>query len=174
MNIPPKTLAESCQREASHLLKQSLRKIEHCLNQIDEDQVWKRLIDSGNSIGNQLLHMAGNLQQWAVSGVGGTEDNRTREEEFSARGGMTKSELLDRLQHVVQQADKVLETISEDRWLEHVTIQGFETSVHSAINHTTSHFVGHTHQIILTTRVLLGDKYQFHWSPDDDKTNVPI
>lgn len=174
MNIPPQTLAESCQREASHLLAQSLRKIEHCLGQIDEAQVWRRVVKSGNSIGNQLLHMAGNLQQWAVSGVGDTEDTRTREQEFAADGGMTKSELMSRLKEVVHQADRVFESISAEQWLSPLTIQGFETSVHAAINHTTTHFVGHTHQIILTTRILLGGKYRFHWSPDDDKTNVPI
>lgn len=174
MSKLPQTLAESCRQEASHLLSQSLRKIEHCLGQLDEAQVWQRPFESGNSIGNQLLHLAGNLQQWAVSGVGGTEDNREREKEFAATGGLPKSELLFRLKEVVKRSDDVFENLSADQWLAPVTIQGFDVSVHAAISHTTTHFVGHTHQIILTTRLLLGDNYQFHWTPEDDRNTLPI
>ncbi|MDB4778027.1 DUF1572 family protein [bacterium] len=67
-----------------------------------------------------------------------------------------------------------MQSLSMNDWLKRLNIQGFEVNAHAAITHTTSHFVGHTHQIIFISRMLLGEDYQFHWTPNSDRKNVPI
>ena len=41
-------------------------------------QVWWRANESMNSVANLVLHLAGNLRQWIVHGVGGAPDVRQR------------------------------------------------------------------------------------------------
>jgi hypothetical protein len=42
-----------------------------------------------NAIGNLVLNLCGNVQQWIVSGVGGETDVRDRAAEFAQFGGLT-------------------------------------------------------------------------------------
>ncbi len=65
-------------QESVHLLEQSVHKIKHCLNQLDSDQIWWRPEPGLNSIGNLILHLCGNLNQWAVCGITGSKDERQR------------------------------------------------------------------------------------------------
>lgn len=174
MSSTPQMFADSLVLESLNLLDQSMAKIEHCVGQLDEAQIWHRCAPPLNSIGNLLLHLAGNLRQWAVAGVGDQQDKRVREAEFTARRGPEKSALLEELNTVVQDAKAVIKTLSADEWLQERTIQGFSVSSLGAISHTTSHFVGHTHQIIFMTRLILEEDYRFHWTPDSDRKNVPI
>ena len=83
-------LASALGLEASHELGQALGKIEHCVNQLTEEQVWWRPDESQNSIGNLILHLRGNLRQWIVSGLGGAKDERNRPLEFSERDSVPK------------------------------------------------------------------------------------
>ena len=46
------------------------KKIQHCLSQLSDAQVWWRPREEMNSIGNLLLHLTGNIRQWIVAGVG--------------------------------------------------------------------------------------------------------
>ena len=48
--------------DLAHLLDSSMKKIRNCLAQIDDEQVWWRPQASMNSIGNLMLHLAGNLR----------------------------------------------------------------------------------------------------------------
>ena len=161
-------------REFVHLLEQSRHKIHHCLNQLAQEQLWWRPQPELNSIGNLILHLCGNLNQWAVSGVTRTPDGREREAEFRSDHDHTRAELLLMLDQVVKRACDVMQALSAGDLLEPRTIQGFSVSVLGAISHTVPHFVGHTHQIIYLTRLQLGEKYQFDWSPDAQRGGVPI
>lgn len=174
MNNPLDLLAQSIANEACHLLEQSCIKIQHCLDQLEEHHVWAKVSNSPNSIGNLMLHLSGNLNQWAVSGIGPGIDNRDREIEFSTQGGLTKAELTQSLNSTVAEAVKVIQGCATERWLAPLNVQGFHVTAHAAVSHTSSHFVGHTHQIILLTRIQLGDQYKFHWSPNSDRDKLPI
>src|SRR5579871_3625861 len=83
-------------------------KIRHCLEQLDDAQVWWRPSPEMNSIANLILHLCGNLSQWIIAGVGGAPDNRKRPEEFAERGPILREELLQRLEAVVRDTDGVL------------------------------------------------------------------
>jgi len=151
--------------EARRTLVESLAKIEHCLDQLPEDELSWRPHESHNSIQNIILHLCGNLRQWIVHGVGGAPDRRNRPAEFADREPKSRSDLLAALRGTVAESNQVLETLPESRLLEAGTIQGFQTTKLSAIFDSVSHFVGHTHQIVYITRLKLGDRYHFQWAP---------
>lgn len=168
------TTAELFNAESNKLLEQSLVKIRNCLDQLTDDQIWWRPEEPLNSIGNLMMHLAGNLRQWTVVGVGGLPDDRDRDSEFAQRDLISKGELFERLSGTVDQAKQMIAALGDQQLTESRTIQEFEVTVLGAVCHTTSHFVGHTHQIIYITRLILGDRYQFQWSPATERRDVPI
>ncbi len=159
------TVSRAFLDEACHQLAKATANIKHCLNQLNDNQVWWRPTPSQNSIANLLLHLCGNVRQWIVSGVGGEPDIRRRTEEFSAQGQVSKAELLRRLEDVVQQAAAVLKAAAADSLLKQRRIQGFEATRLSAVFDSVAHFKGHTQEIICLTRMQLGAAYKFNWAP---------
>ena len=158
-------LATAVGTEAANELASALGKINHCLGQLTDEQVWWRSRPSLNSIGNLILHLCGNVRQWIVAGLGGAADSRDRPAEFAERGPIPKDELLRRLEDVVDEARAVLARLTARQLLEARRIQGFDVTGVAAIFDSVPHFRGHTQEIIGMTRVLLGDAYQFAWQP---------
>ena len=150
---------------ARESLAEGLRKIEHCAGQLNEDQVWWRPRPGMNSIANLMLHLAGNLRQWIVSGVGGARDVRNRPEEFIDRSELPKNNIVSMLRSAVREADGLMEKLPPEKLQESRRIQGFDTTVLAAIFDSVAHFRGHTQEIIHLTRELLGDKYKFDFVP---------
>jgi hypothetical protein len=147
-----------------HLADKIVR-IGHCVDQLDDEQVWWRPSSSMNSVGNILLHLCGNLRQWVVSGVGVVPDTRDRPAEFAERGPIPKEELIRRLEAVAAEADATLAALDESRLLEPRRIQGFDETMLSAIWRSLEHLSGHTQEVVYVTRLQLGDRYRFAWAP---------
>jgi uncharacterized damage-inducible protein DinB len=139
-----------------HRLEQSFARIEACLGRLTEEQVWARGSENENAVGNLVLHLAGNLRQWIVAGVGGAPDIRERDREFSARGGGSILELQVRLGAVVREAAAVIAAATPERLAQRVVIQKYEVTVLEAIYHVVEHFSLHTGQIIFATKLLTG------------------
>jgi hypothetical protein len=159
---------------ARHQLAERAQRIRHCVEQLDDDQVWWRPRESMNSIANLLLHLQGNLRQWIVSGVGGEPDSRDRPGEFTDRSRLPKAELLAEFEGVVARVDAVLANLDEARLIEPRRIQGFEELVLSAIWHSLEHLGGHTQEIIFMTRLQVGDDYKFAWTPSTPEQGGPV
>ena len=160
--------------ECKRQFADSRAKIEHCLRQLDDQQLWARLSEGQNSIANLLLHLAGNVRQWVVSGIGGAEDERDRPSEFAARGPTPRGEVVGRLDAALEQVYVVLDS---DRGLvfdEARRIQGIETTVLAALLHTVTHFQGHAQEIICMTRYYLGDAYQFDFVPQGPEQGAAV
>lgn len=168
------TLLKELQAEWLHLLEMALAKIEHCLGQLDDRQIWIRPTAELNSIANLMLHLAGNLNQWAIAGLGGEPDVRNRQAEFADRSERGRREIFEHLRAVVCRAQNVIREISDRQLLSKTQIQGFHVSGLSALSHTVTHFVGHTHQIVQLTRWHLGPGYQFQWTEDSPRDRLPI
>lgn len=156
---------------ARTLLKSDyLPKIERCLERLSDDDMWWRADAESNSIGNLLLHLAGNLRQWIVSGVGTEPDARERQAEFDARAGLGRAELLERVRRTLDEADAVLARVDVARLLERRRIQECDVSALEAIFHAVEHFSMHTGQIILITKMLTQSDLRFY----DFSTGVPV
>jgi len=146
-------------------LAEGLRKIEHCVNQLSDEQLWWRPRPEMNSIANLMLHLSGNIRQWIVSGVGGSADVRNRPVEFSDRSNRPKAEVLAILQKTVKDADAAIAKVDESQLAAARRIQGRETNVTEAIFKPLAHFQGHVQEIIHLTREQLGERYKFDFVP---------
>jgi uncharacterized damage-inducible protein DinB len=141
-------------KSRSLLSGEYLPKIQHALAAVSDEQIWWRSGPETNSIGNLMLHLAGNARQWIVAGVGGAPDHRERQTEFDAREGIGRDELLARLTQTVQDVDAVLAGVAGSELLGIRTIQGTQTSVLDAVYHVVEHFGMHTGQIIFLAKML--------------------
>jgi hypothetical protein len=159
------TLAAAFGRAAGEELTKALQRIEHCVDQLSDEQVWERPSADMNAIGNLVLHLCGNVRQWIVAGLGGVPDSRNRPAEFAERGPIPRHELLERLRRVVAEAKSVLARQTGEQLLQIRCIQGFEVSGLGAIFDAVPHFRGHTQEIIHMTRALTGTAYRFAWQP---------
>lgn len=141
---------DSCARR----LTQYCSRITHCLELLDNDQVWARGSENENAIGNLTLHLAGNVRQWILAGVGGKPDVRVRDREFSARGDIDKTDLVERLQHTVDEAVAVIRSLDSERLGRPITVQAYQVTVLEAVMHVVEHFAMHSGQIIFATKML--------------------
>lgn len=149
--------------QARYLLREEyLPKIERCLEQLADKQIWWRANENSNSIGNLVLHVSGNARQWIVSGLGAEPDERERDTEFAERRLVPRDELLAHLRKAVSDFDRTLEGFAAERLLEQFRIQGAMTTALSAILHVTEHFSMHTGQIILLAKMLADVDFVFY------------
>jgi hypothetical protein len=79
--------------EARRQLDNSVARIKHCLDQLDDEQLWWRPKPDMNSIANLILHLCGNVGQWIIAGLSGAPDTRNRPQEFTERSGLPKAAL---------------------------------------------------------------------------------
>jgi uncharacterized damage-inducible protein DinB len=143
-------------------LNQLASRIDDCLGRLGDGQVWFRGGENQNAVGNLVLHLAGNVRQWIVSGVGGAPDVRDRDAEFAAAGGASVAELRERLGTTVHEAGAVVANVSPARLTERVRIQGYEITVLEAVYHVVEHFAHHTGQIIFATKAATGDDLGYY------------
>lgn len=128
-------------------------KIRAALLAMPPGRVWWRPNESSNSAGNLVLHLAGNVTQWIVGGVGGEAGERDRDGEFATRGGLDTPDLVAHLEHAVARADEVLAHLRPESLIEERDIQGRRTTVLAAIYHVVEHFSTHTGQIVLLAKM---------------------
>jgi uncharacterized damage-inducible protein DinB len=141
-------------------LTELLTRIETCAAKLTPEQIWMRGAENENAVGNLMLHLAGNVRQWIICGVGGAEDRRDRDSEFEARAG---SDALDRLRVTVSEAVEVLKSLPHDTLGEKRKIQKhWDLTVLEAIYHVVEHFSMHTGQIIFATKLLTGTDLGFY------------
>src|SRR3954465_12153411 len=151
---PAARLAQTFIDRSRHYLGTEYRtKLRAAVEAMPADALWWRANEQSNSVGNLLLHLAGNVRQWIVSGVGGAADSRHRAAEFEARGGGDAETLLARLDQVLDEADTVLARLSIDELSTHRVIQGRDFSVLEAVYHVVEHFSLHVGQIILVAKM---------------------
>ncbi len=165
MSATLESLSRAVGNKASDELDEALRVIEHCVNQLSDEQIWWRPAESMNSVANLLLHLSGNVRQWIVSGVGGAADVRKRQREFDQRDSASKGELMRQIADAVAEAKTALSETSAEEFLRVRRIQGNDVAGMQAIFHSVSHFRGHTQEIVHMTRCQLGDAYQFDFVP---------
>ncbi|MDH4042918.1 MAG: DUF1572 domain-containing protein [Gemmatimonadota bacterium] len=145
-----------------YLTQEYAVKIRLCLAELSDEDLWWRPNEHANSIGNLVLHLAGNIRQWIVSGVGGAPDARHRQAEFDERGPLARDELLRRLDTALRDVDRVLGDLDPAVLTQDRRIQGRDTNVFRAIYHVVEHFGMHTGQIAYITKLRTGEDLGFY------------
>jgi uncharacterized damage-inducible protein DinB len=160
-------------RESCRQLGQAyLPRIRRAVETLPEADLWWRPHGRATSVGNLLLHLAGNVRQWIVAGLGGAPDARRRSEEFAAREGGTRADLLRSLESVVADAITVIRGLDEAALVATRRIQGFETTGLAAVYHVVEHFSWHTGQVVWIAKMRAGEGHGIAFY-DDAKLERP-
>ena len=137
-------------------------RIQDCISRLTPEQLWARGSENQNAVGNLVLHLSGNIRQWIGSGVGGLPDNRQRDAEFDARGGMAAAELAELIKTRVDEVIAIIRAVPAARLTERIRPQGYDVTVLEAIAHVVEHFSMHTGQIILLAKMLTGEDLAYY------------
>lgn len=155
-------LVDGLGTESVFTLRYSEARYLHVLSQLSDEDLWWRPYEQANAVGNIVLHAAGNLRQWVISGVGGTPDTRDRDAEFACRNGRNAQDLAEILTQTVNEAVVVLESPrTEQEWLRPRHIQAWDVTGLGAVMHATAHLEGHAQEVIYIARLRLGPSYRF-------------
>ena len=146
----------------TYLKGEYMPRIEKALATLSEEDFWWRPNDASNSAGNLVLHLAGNVRQWIVHGLGGAEDVRERDEEFAAKGGVSKADAFAQLRASVDDACAVLKQMNAEGLAAFYTPQAHEVTGLEAIYHVVEHFAMHTGQIIWIAKARSGEALGFY------------
>ena len=140
--------------QAIHRIDENTQKLATCMQELNESEIWKRPNLHSNSVGNIILHLCGNIRQYAISSLGNSKDVRERDKEFSADGGNSGPELVRKLTDTIEQAKNVIQSTTEEELLRERKVQGYTHSGIGIILHVTEHYSYHTGQIIFWTKLL--------------------
>lgn len=163
----------------TYLKGEYLPRIEKALETLSEDDFWWRPNEASNSAGNLVLHLAGNVRQWIVHGIGGAEDTRHRDAEFAATGDVSKAKALEQLYASVNDACDVIAGLTESDLQKRYTPQAHDVTGLEAIYHVVEHFSMHVGQIIWIAKARSGQGMGFYalrpgglakltWTPTPD------
>jgi uncharacterized damage-inducible protein DinB len=97
--------------------------------------------------------------------LGGAEDTRQRDLEFSEQGPLPRRVISSRLRKTVEEGCRVLGKLSPEDMARTYTIQKFEVTGREAAFHVAEHFSHHAGQIILLTKMLVGTDLKFTHLP---------
>ncbi len=146
----------------TYLKGEYLPRIEKALESLSEDDFWWRPNAASNSAGNLVLHLAGNVRQWIVHGIGGAADVRERDKEFAADGGISKADAIARLQSSVNDACAIFESMDIHDLEDSYTPQAQQATGFEAIYHVVEHFSMHVGQIIWIAKARSGEGMGFY------------
>jgi hypothetical protein len=147
--------------EATALVKaaliEELEELRSAVRQIAEplsdEQLWRKPIDPGNSVGHLMLHLTGNLNHFVGAQLGKTGYVRDREREFTDGHPPPRGQLLANLDGAVATFRRVVEGLSADDLAKPHPEARFG-SVLKALIHLTSHFALHRGQMTYISRLV--------------------
>ncbi len=143
-----------------------LPKIEAAAASLGDDGLWWRPNENTNSAGTICVHLAGNLRQWIVAGLGGAPDVRNRPAEFATTGGRTAEDVLADLRAAVDETCAVIDGLDEPALLATYAIQGREPTGLGAVYHVVEHFAMHAGQIVWIAKARGGGVRFYEDDPD--------
>ena len=126
---------------------------------LTEDQFWVKPYSYGNSFGNLVLHLTGNLNYYIGAQIGQTGYIRQRDLEFTARHSGQKQEVLRKLDEAVETVIETLEGQTADDWERAYEAVGAVTMKDrfSAFLGCATHFHHHVGQMIYLVKELTKD-----------------
>jgi len=168
------TLSAMTRIAERHFLEEGLRRVDICLGQLTEDQVWYRPNGSSNSVGIILTHLIGNITQYVISGLGNAPDTRKRDREFDNPRQLSKSELRQAMSATLHHAVSVLRRLTPLDLREEYRIQGFSLSLLEVVVHVIEHFSYHIGQITYITKMVTDRQTGYYAGMNLNASNKPF
>lgn len=168
------TLITEFINQSIYRMDENTSKIIKCLDLLSEDEVWHKPNASANSIANLILHLCGNIRQYAVSSLNYVKDVRERDSEFITKGGLNKKNLVEKLNKTVEDAKEAIRNLREEELLQVRSVQGFNFSAVGIIVHVTEHYSYHTGQIALITKLIKNQDLGFYAGIDLNTKNKTV
>ena len=144
------------------LFEESQVRLERCLNELSEADIWWRPNENSNSVGNLVLHLSGNARQWILAGLGGALDQRRRQTEFDERGPIPRAELIQKVRDVMDEIDEVLDRLKPEDLERPIVVQGFDETGLSILIHVVEHFSYHVGQMAYIVKARLDKQTNFY------------
>ncbi len=135
------------------------------MDQIDNVQSWWQANAQMNSIGMLITHLCGSFRQWMISIMNNEVDARNRLAEFINNKNINKETLVKLVLKLESDYKTAIDNFDTSRFLEQRRIQGYKVTIMSANIRALTHLEGHIGQIVLLTRIQLGDAYKIFWTP---------
>ena len=146
----------------SKLMDEFWPRMQTCVAPLTDQQVWWRPNDASNSVGNLLLHLNGNVNQWLVAAFDRSDPARNRPAEFAARDGASATDLLRQLGSTLDQVSVILGRLTDAELTATYQIQGDTVTGLHAVYHVVEHFGLHYGQIIYITKLIRGQDLGFY------------
>ena len=144
------------------LFEESQVRLERCLNELSEADIWWRPNENSNSVGNLVLHLTGNARQWVLAGLGGALDQRRRQAEFDERGPISRVELIQKVRDVMTEIDEVLDRLKPEDLERPIVVQSFNETGLSILIHVVEHFSYHVGQMAYIVKARLDKQTNFY------------
>lgn len=149
----------------SNRFTKAFDRINHGIDQLNDQQIWHRPSRNSNSIGIILQHLNGNLNQWICSAIGGEVFHRNRGQEFKETEHLSKKDIIVKTDRLKEKIAGIISQLPTGSLLSYRRIQGFDETVMSALITALTHLEQHAGQIIYITKLILGSDYKESWKP---------
>ena len=142
-----------------------LRKVKRladlAVDQLDDEQVWRRIDGDSNSVGVLMRHMAGNMRsRWTdFRTTDGEKPDRHRDQEFEDVA-IGRQELLAEWEDGWQRLFDALSSISDADLQDTIYIREEPHTIHRAIVRQIVHYAGHAYQILALGKHLKGSDWK--------------
>ena len=147
-------------------LDESKRMIHQALADLEDAQLAVRPNEVSNALGNQLLHLCGNMRQYLIATLGAQADQRDRDAEFSPQAAFSKKNLLKQLDQTIAEAQAVLRSRTDADFLTTYKVQAYTLSGVGVALHAVEHCSYHTGQIAFWVKQLAEKDLGFYTQVD--------
>jgi uncharacterized damage-inducible protein DinB len=133
-------------------LRDSIKKL---VEPLSYEELWKKPLEPGNSVGHLILHLTGNLNHFVGYHLGKTSYVRDREREFTETNLPQKDVLLKGLDEAVALFRRVVTDLSAEQLAAPFPEARFGLTI-SALMHWVTHFALHRGQMSYIARMVQG------------------
>lgn len=165
-------LLDEFKQNAIFRLEEGQRMVHLALAKIGEESLWQLPVENGLSLGNQLLHICGNMTQYAIASLSEIPDERQRDQEFLPHQGYTKAQLLQQMDQTIAKAQKSIADAPMENYLNVRKVQDFQLSGLGVVLHAVEHFSYHVGQIAFWVKQLTQADLGFYDQYDLTKRNA--
>jgi uncharacterized damage-inducible protein DinB len=132
-------------------------RVHELVEPLSREQLWTRPYPYGNSVGNLILHLTGNLSTYIAAQIGGTGYVRDRPLEFTD-AGKPKAEILRAFDQIIDTVVATIAKQSDDDWSVPFSgqLEAESKTRFSAFLSCAAHAYHHVGQMIYLQRELLG------------------